>query len=54
MRNLAASILNFVQDEQGLSVVEYVVGAGLLVTALGAVFLDWGTLLNTELDDVFS
>lgn len=54
MRNLVTSIKTFMQDEEGLSVVEYVVGAGLLVTAIGVVFGEWGTTLDTELDNVFS
>ncbi|MCG6232791.1 Flp family type IVb pilin [Vibrio furnissii] len=44
----------FWKDEEGLSVVEYVVGAGLLVTALGVIFSGWGTTLQSELNDIFS
>ncbi|MGL6258317.1 Flp family type IVb pilin [Vibrio sp. WXL103] len=54
MNNMINNIKAFMQDEEGLSVVEYVVGAGLLVTAIGVVFGEWGTTLDTELDNVFS
>lgn len=47
-------VKEFWQDEEGLSVVEYVVGAGLLVAALSVIFSGWGTTLQAELDSVFS
>ncbi|WP_070962488.1 Flp family type IVb pilin [Vibrio sonorensis] len=49
MQNMKA----FMADEEGLTVVEYVVGAGLLVIALGTVFSQWGTTISTELSSVF-
>ncbi|MEZ8105046.1 Flp family type IVb pilin [Vibrio clamense] len=39
----------FMQDEEGLTVVEYVVGAGLLVAGLTAIFSNMGTELDTKL-----
>nr|WP_158162491.1 Flp family type IVb pilin [Vibrio mimicus] len=50
MSNLVNKVKAFMQDEDGLSVVEYVVGAALLVIALTAVFTDLGTNLKTKLD----
>ncbi|MGF1696779.1 Flp family type IVb pilin [Vibrio lamellibrachiae] len=49
MKNIKA----FMQDEEGLTVVEYVVGAGLLVIALGSIFTAFGEAMITELGTVF-
>lgn len=43
---------DFWQDEEGLTVVEYVVGAGLLVAALSVVFANWGSTLTTKLNTI--
>ncbi|ENS5606113.1 Flp family type IVb pilin [Vibrio mimicus] len=50
MSNLVNKVKAFMQDEDGLSVVEYVVGAALLVVALGLVFSSLGDNLKTKLD----
>ncbi|ELK8509960.1 Flp family type IVb pilin [Vibrio vulnificus] len=50
MSNLLHKAKAFMQDEEGLSVVEYVVGAALLVIAIGSVFTGLGGKLNTKLD----
>lgn len=44
----------FMQDEEGLTVVEYVVGAGLLVTALTLIFTNFGSKLQTKLETAIS
>ncbi|MGF1752809.1 Flp family type IVb pilin [Vibrio makurazakiensis] len=44
----------FMNDEEGLSVVEYVVGAALLVVALGSVFSSLGSSLSTKLSGAVS
>ncbi|MGD8109772.1 Flp family type IVb pilin [Vibrio sp. TRT 21S02] len=54
MDNLVKNVKAFMQDEEGLTVVEYVVGAGLLVAALAAVFSQWGATISAELATVFS
>ncbi|KJY85004.1 fimbrial protein [Vibrio galatheae] len=54
MSKLINNISAFMKDEEGLTVVEYVVGAGLLVVALAAVFANFGTTLQGELDSVFT
>mgnify|MGYP001217454989 CR=1 FL=1 len=41
----------FIQDEEGLTVVEYVVGAGLLVGGLTVIFSNLGTSLSTALNN---
>ena len=44
----------FWRDEEGLSVVEYVVGAALLVLAIGALFSGYDTKLNNRIDGALS
>lgn len=41
---------DFINDEEGLTVVEYVIGAALLVGALTAVFNTLNTELSSSLD----
>lgn len=53
MNTLIANVQAFLQDEEGLTVVEYVVGAGLLVTGLAGLFTAFGTTLQTELTGIF-
>ncbi|BDP29572.1 TPA: Flp family type IVb pilin [Vibrio vulnificus] len=45
---------DFICDEEGLSVVEYVVGAALLVLAIGALFSGYDTKLNNKIDGALS
>ncbi|ELP5728026.1 pilus assembly protein PilA [Vibrio vulnificus] len=44
----------FLKDEEGLSVVEYVVGAALLVLALGTLFAEYDDKLNNKVDSALS
>ncbi|UPQ87493.1 Flp family type IVb pilin [Vibrio sinaloensis] len=53
MSKLIKNITDFIQDEEGLTVVEYVVGAGLIVIALATVFDQLGGLLSDELNTIF-
>ncbi|OIQ25789.1 Flp family type IVb pilin [uncultured Vibrio sp.] len=54
MSNLINSVKNFMQDEEGLTVVEYVVGAGLLVAGLAGIFGAFSSILEDELSSVFN
>ncbi len=49
MNKFTQAVKNFWDDEEGLTVIEYVVGAGLLVIALGVMFQTFGTLLEAKL-----
>ena len=42
----------FMKDEEGLTVVEYVIGAALLVIAITTVFTNLGTLLQGKLEAI--
>ncbi|MEZ9418825.1 Flp family type IVb pilin [Vibrio breoganii] len=46
------SIVNFFKDEEGLTVVEYVIGAAMLVGGLTLVFNTLGTQLSGKLSEV--
>ena len=42
----------FMQDEEGLTVIEYVIGAALLVLGLTTVFSGLGTTLSAKLNTI--
>ncbi|WP_046223366.1 Flp family type IVb pilin [Vibrio sp. ECSMB14106] len=42
----------FMKDEEGLTVVEYVIGAALLVLAITTVFTNLGTQLAAKLNTI--
>ncbi|MDW6002358.1 Flp family type IVb pilin [Vibrio mangrovi] len=46
-------IIRFIFDEEGLSVVEYVISAALLSVVLVTVFSAWGNALLQELMNLF-
>ncbi|WCE29125.1 Flp family type IVb pilin [Vibrio sp. SCSIO 43137] len=48
------AILKFIHDEQGLTVVEYVVGAGSMVIGFSLLFSDFSTILSNTMNDLFS
>jgi pilus assembly protein Flp/PilA len=41
---------SFWHEDEGLTVLEYVIGAALLAAAIGTVFSTWGTKLGNELN----
>ncbi len=49
MNKFTQMMKSFLKDEEGLTVVEYVVGAGLLVGGLTVLFSTLGTELAAEL-----
>lgn len=54
MNRVLINIQEFLKDEEGLTVVEYVVGAGLLVAGLTGIFTTFSSTLQTQLGLVFS
>lgn len=54
MKRLLTQIKFFFDDEEGLTIVEYVVGAGLLVIALGGFFINYSTVLSGKFERVIS
>ncbi|WP_167350328.1 MULTISPECIES: Flp family type IVb pilin [Vibrio] len=47
-------IKDFFQDESGLTVVEYVVGAGLMVVGLAGLFVAFSDILVAEMGTIFA
>ena len=45
-------LMEFIKDERGLTAIEYVIGASLLVTGLTVIFTGFGTTLQTKLLDI--
>ena len=43
------ALMNFIRDEDGLTAIEYVIAASLLVTGLTLVFSTFGATLQTKL-----
>ncbi|MCE0494311.1 Flp family type IVb pilin [Vibrio salinus] len=54
MNTLLAKCKAFLKDEEGLTVVEYVIGAGLLVAALTAVFSGMGNILTQKITNIIT
>lgn len=51
---LLRKINNFINDETGLTVVEYVVGAGVMLVGLSGLFLAFKDVLTEEFNSLFS
>lgn len=49
MKHLLDLLQRLYKQEDGLTVLEYVVGAAALATVIAAVFGDWGNLLKNAL-----
>ncbi|CAM3996160.1 Flp family type IVb pilin [Vibrio neonatus] len=54
MDKFISNIKSFAKDEEGLTVVEYVIGAALLVAAIGVIFTNLGTKLQNKLETAIS
>lgn len=48
------AIRNFINDEDGLAVLEYIIGAALLVAGLTIVFTGYGADLQTKLGEILA
>jgi len=52
MSNFIKFCQDFYRDEEGLTVVEYVVGAGLLVAGFSVLFDTFSSTLSSKLGDI--
>ncbi|WP_207263132.1 Flp family type IVb pilin [Pseudomonas sp. GW101-3H06] len=50
MQTIKASVVKFVKDEDGLTIVEYAVAGGLITVAVAAAFLALGTQVDAKID----
>lgn len=48
------SFVDFFRDEEGLTVIEYVVGAGFLVVGFSGIFIVFEELLSEQFRTIFS
>ena len=49
LQAIKTSVLKFVKDEDGLTIVEYAVAGGLITVAVAAAFLALGGQVNTKI-----
>ncbi|HBX56590.1 Flp family type IVb pilin [Pseudomonas sp. UBA2684] len=49
-QTIKTSVMKFVKDEDGLTIVEYAVAGGLITAAVAATFLALGTNVETTMD----
>ncbi len=54
MDKFLKSVKSFMQDEEGLTIVEYVIGGALVVAAISALFGTFESEMQTKLDSFFS
>ncbi|MEZ9872195.1 MULTISPECIES: Flp family type IVb pilin [Vibrio] len=52
MSNILKNIKEFMNDEEGLTVIEYVIGAAMLVLGLTTIFSGIGSALSTKLSAI--
>ena len=50
LQTIKASVLKFVKDEDGLTIVEYAVAGGLITVAVAAAFVTLGGQVNTKIE----
>ena len=49
MQTIKTSVVKFVKDEDGLTIVEYAVAGGLVTVAVAAMFVTLGGEVNTKI-----
>jgi pilus assembly protein Flp/PilA len=49
LQTIKTSVLKFVKDEDGLTIVEYAVAGGLITAAVAAMFVSLGGEVNTRI-----
>ncbi len=54
MDKFLKSVKSFMKDEEGLTIVEYVIGGALVVAAITAIFGTFETQLQAELNSFFT
>ncbi|MNS35670.1 Flp/Fap pilin component [compost metagenome] len=50
LQTIKASVMKFVKDEDGLTIVEYAVAGGLIALAVVTAFTDLGTAVGTRIN----
>ncbi len=50
LQTIKTSVLKFIKDEDGLTIVEYAVAGGLITVAAVGAFITLGTNVNSKID----
>ncbi|VVO17689.1 Flp family type IVb pilin [Pseudomonas fluorescens] len=50
IQSIKTSVLKFIKDEDGLTIVEYAVAGGLITVAAVAAFITLGTNVNSKIE----
>jgi pilus assembly protein Flp/PilA len=54
MRNLKEAIIQFIREEEGLTVVEYAVAGGLISLAVVTAFTDLGAAVTARIEELIA
>ena len=54
MRNLNRSVMQFIREEEGLTVVEYAVAGGLISLAVVAAFTNLGAAVTARVNELIA
>lgn len=52
LQAIKSSVMKFIKDEEGLTIVEYAVAGGLITVAVAAAFVTLGTEVETNIKDL--
>ena len=50
MNSLKQAVMNFIREEEGLTIVEYAIAGGLISVAVAAAFTDLGEAVRTVIE----
>jgi len=54
MKNLKQAVLDFIREEEGLTIVEYAVAGGLVTAAVVLSFTALGTAVNARIQELIA
>jgi pilus assembly protein Flp/PilA len=54
MNNLKQAVMNFIREEEGLTVVEYAIAGGLVGLVVVVAFRALGVAVGDEIDDIIA
>ena len=54
MKTVSDMVRDFIQDEDGLTVIEYAVAGGAVAVAIAVAFSGFGAAAKTKIDGLFS
>ena len=54
MNNLKQAVMNFIREEEGLTIVEYAIAGGLISVAVAALFSDLGDAVGVVITNLIA